>query len=105
MLQFLKKLFGGGTPTDFKQLVKDGALILDVRTPGEFNSGHIKGALNMPLNEINKRVNELKKKNKAVITCCRSGSRSSVAKGVLQSAGIDCYNGGAWNVLEQKINQ
>lgn len=103
MLGFIKKLFAGGPAVDYKELLKDGALIVDVRTPGEFNTGHIKGALNIPLDVIKSRIDELKRKNKTIITCCRSGNRSSMAKGILHAAGIDCYNGGAWNTLDQKI--
>lgn len=43
MLGFIKKLFTGGPAVDYKQLLEDGALIVDVRTPGEFKTGHIKG--------------------------------------------------------------
>jgi rhodanese-related sulfurtransferase len=74
-------------------------VIVDVRTPGEFNSGHGKGAINIPLDSISSRVAELKKMNKPVITCCRSGSRSGMAKRILSSAGIECYNGGPWSSL------
>lgn len=103
MLGFIKKLFAGGSAVDYKQLLRDGAVIVDVRTPGEFKTGHIKGALNIPLDGIKSRIDELKRKNKTIITCCRSGNRSVMAKGILHSAGIDCYNGGAWNTLDQKI--
>ncbi|OQP59036.1 hypothetical protein A4R26_21855 [Niastella populi] len=47
---------------------------------------------------------DLKKKGKPIITCCRSGNRSGIAKGILSSAGIECYNGGAWNSLNNKIS-
>lgn len=100
MLEFLKKLFGGGPAVNFSELVSQGAMIVDVRTPGEFRSGHIQGAVNIPLDTIKGRVAELKKKNKPVITCCRSGSRSGMAKSILSSAGVECYNGGAWNNLQ-----
>lgn len=103
MINFFKKLFGGGPQVNFSDLVKDGAIIVDVRTPGEYRSGHIKGSLNIPLDEIRKKTNELKAKKKVVITCCRSGNRSGMAKSILQSAGIECYNGGPWNVLNNKI--
>lgn len=102
MLSLLKKLFGGSS-VDFKQLVSEGAVIIDVRTPGEFKSGHIKGAINIPLDQIRNRIPELKKKNTKLITCCRSGSRSGMAKGILVSAGLDCVNGGPWDSLNRKI--
>lgn len=103
MLNFIKKLFAGGTPIDFKSLVSAGAIIVDVRTPGEYRGSHIQGSVNIPLDQIKSKIAELKKKNKPVITCCRSGNRSSMAKGVLKSAGIECYNGGAWDSLKNKI--
>lgn len=104
MIEFLRKLFGGAPAVDFKSLVREGAVIVDVRTPGEFASGHIKGSVNIPLDMIRGKVADLKKKGNTVITCCRSGNRSSVAKGILASAGITAYNGGAWNVLRDKIS-
>lgn len=103
MLAFLKKLLGGGTPVDYKALLSQGAVIVDVRTAAEFKSGHINGAVNIPLDVIKSKAAELKKKNKPVITCCRSGSRSGMAKSMLSAAGVECYNGGAWNMLNTKI--
>lgn len=103
MLNFLKKLFSAGTPIDFKSLVNAGAIIIDVRSPGEYRDGHIKGSINIPLEQVKSKSSEIKMKNKPVITCCRSGNRSGMAKGVLQSAGIECYNGGAWDSLNNKL--
>lgn len=102
MLGFLKKLFGG-TTVDFKELVNNGAIIVDVRSPGEYKTGHIKGSKNFPLDSIRSKVNDLKKTNKPVITVCRSGARSGMAKGILKSAGIEVYNGGPWFSLQNKI--
>lgn len=104
MIEFFKKLFGGGPKVDYRSLMEQGALIVDVRTPGEFTSGHIKGAVNIPLDTIRLKTAELKKKNKVIITCCRSGNRSSMAKGILISAGITAYNGGSWSALEAKLS-
>ncbi len=103
MLNLLKNMFSTAPQADYAALVKNGALIIDVRTPGEFNSGHIKGSINIPLDDIRNKTEELKKKNKVIITCCRSGNRSGMAKSMLQSAGIECHNGGAWNVLNNQI--
>lgn len=102
MLGFLKKLFSGKA-LDYKELVAGGAIIVDVRSTGEFLSGHIPGSRNYPLEGIRARIKDLKKTNKPVITVCRSGTRSGMAKNILRSAGIEVYNGGPWNSLLGKI--
>jgi rhodanese-related sulfurtransferase len=103
MLNVFKNLFSSAPEVDYAKLVNSGAMIVDVRSPGEFNSGHINGSINIPLEEIKNKSGELKKKNKVIITCCRSGNRSGIAKSILDNQGIECYNGGAWNVLDHKI--
>lgn len=102
MIGFLKKLFGGSS-VDYKELVGRGAIIADVRSPMEFKSGHISGSKNYPLDTLRSKLAELKKQNKPVITVCRSGGRSAMAKSILQSAGIEVYNGGPWTSLQRKI--
>ena len=101
MFDFLKKLFGPGT--DYKALVQSGAIIIDVRSPQEFDSGHIKGSKNIPVNIIQREVASIKKMGKPVITVCQSGARSGMAKSVLKAAGIEVYSGGAWFGLRAKI--
>lgn len=103
-MSFLSALFGNKEKTDYKQLLADGAIIVDVRGPGEYAGGHIKGSINIPLDNIDSRMNELKSKNKTVITCCRSGLRSGMAKSKLSHNGLTVYNGGAWDSLNEKIN-
>lgn len=102
MLGFLKKIFGG-VSVNYSELMTKGAVIVDVRTAGEFKAGHIAGSRNFPLDSIRTKVAELKKLNKPVITVCRSGARSGMAKSILQSAGIEVYNGGPWTSLKNKI--
>jgi len=101
MFSFFKKLFGPGT--DYKLLVQNGAVIIDVRSPQEFDNGHIKGSKNIPVNIIQREVNSIKKMGKPIITVCQSGARSGMAKGILKSAGIEVYNGGSWYGLRSKI--
>lgn len=104
MLSALKKLFGFGPSVDYAQLVKDGAIIVDVRSKSEYLSGHIKGSLNIPLDTLSNNLNKIKDKNKPVITCCASGMRSASAKGILTSKGYtQVYNGGGWYGLNNKI--
>jgi phage shock protein E len=102
MLGFLKKLFGGAS-VNFKELVSNGAIIVDVRSASEYKAGHISGSKNFPLDNIRTKVTELKKINKPVITVCRSGARSGMAKGILKSAGLEVYNGGPWMSLKNKL--
>lgn len=102
MLTFLKKILGG-TRVNFKELLDNGAVILDVRTPGEFKSGHISGSKNFPLDQIRQKTAEIKKWNKPVITVCRSGARSGIARNILKTAGVEVYNGGSWNGLQAKL--
>ena len=100
-MSLLKKLFGG-TSVDFKTLVKEGAMIIDVRSPAEFNGGHVKGAVNIPLQAIQSSFNKIPK-NKVIITCCASGMRSGSAKSLLKAAGYDVHNGGGWMSLKSKL--
>lgn len=103
MLSKIKEVLGFGTPTDYKQLIKNGAVIIDVRTSGEFASGHIKGSKNIPLTQISKAISTLDA-SKPIITCCASGIRSAQAKVVLKSNGFtEVYNGGGWRSLQGKL--
>ncbi len=102
-MSFFSRLFSSAPPVDYVELLKRGAIIVDVRTPGEYAQGHIKGSMNIPLDSIRSKVAEFKSKNKPVITCCRSGARSGSAKSILTDAGVECYNGGAWNTLDSML--
>lgn len=103
MLDFLKNIFGLGTPVDFSGLIKKGATIIDVRTKGEYQGGHIKGSVNLPLDVLNNNLSKFKK-DKIIITCCASGIRSASAKSILKSNGFtEVYNGGGWINLQNKI--
>jgi phage shock protein E len=103
MLGFIKKLLAGSPAVNYAELVKSGAQIIDVRSAGEFSGGHIKGALNIPLNNLQSNLGKIKK-NKPVITCCASGMRSSSARSILLSSGYtEVYNGGGWMSLQNKI--
>ena|SRR5438552_1921333 len=101
MFGFMRRLMG--PKTNFKSLQQAGAIILDVRTPAEYQQGHIPGSLNVAINQVSLAVADLKKQNKPVITCCRSGARSAAAAGILKNAGIEVYNGGAWNELLNQL--
>jgi len=80
-----------------------GAVILDVRTPQEYRSGHIQGSKNIPLDQVDRKINDIKKLGKPVITCCASGMRSGTVAGKLNHAGIEAINGGGWTSLARKL--
>ncbi len=99
----IKNLLGMGPAVDYKQLMAEGAVIVDVRTKGEYQGGHIKGSVNIPLDTLGGQLKKIDK-NKPVITCCASGMRSASAKGLLQSKGYSrVYNGGGWAGLQSKL--
>ena len=84
---------------NLEDIIAQGALIVDVRTPEEYNDGHIDGSLNIPLDEIEKATSWLIKDVPAVVVCA-SGSRSTVAKEILETRGYTkVYNGGSWDGL------
>ena len=70
-------------------------LVVDVRTPGEFGSGAVPGAVNLPLDELMNRISELGEVNRDITVYCASGARSAYAKQILQRAGFqNVENGG-----------
>ncbi len=97
------KSFLGMKSVDYASLVKDGAQIVDVRSKGEFSGGHIRGSLNIPVQDLENNLKKLKK-DKPVITCCASGMRSASAKNILLKNGFkEVHNGGSWGGLERKL--
>ncbi|NNM15226.1 MAG: rhodanese-like domain-containing protein, partial [Bacteroidia bacterium] len=80
-------------------LLINGAIVVDVRTVEEFNSGHVKGSLNIPMSSLLSNMERLK--GKEVILVCRSGMRAQNAKGMLKSNGIQAYNAGAWQNISE----
>jgi phage shock protein E len=104
MFQLLKNLLGFGPKVDYSELVKQGAMILDVRSKGEYASGHIKGSTNISVDQLQNNMSKLKNKDQVIITCCASGMRSASAKSILKSNGFkEVYNGGGWSSLRNKI--
>lgn len=98
-----KNLFNKET-IPYKELVKAGALIMDVRSPQEFGSGHIEGSVNIPLDDLQSSLIDLKRNRRAIITVCRSGTRSIMAQNILSAAGLEGYNGGPWNQLQKRLD-
>ena len=76
------------------------ATILDVRTPEEFSGSHYPNAINIPLNELPQRVDEIKQLKQPIVAYCRSGNRSGMAVAILRQSGLtNVFNGGGLNEL------
>lgn len=104
MINALKNLFGFEPKVDYAQLVKEGAIILDVRSKGEYDGGHIMGSVNIPVDQLRSNFSKLKNKSKPIITCCASGMRSASAKRLLTASGYEVvHNGGSWSSLQNKL--
>lgn len=96
---------GGSNGSKVGQLLNEGAVVVDVRTPAEFQGGHVAGSKNIPLNLISNRVDEIKAFNKPVVLCCASGNRSGQATAYLKQHGITCENGGSWMEVNALASQ
>jgi phage shock protein E len=82
---------------NIEKLIKENkGTVVDVRSPGEFQGGNVSGSINIPLQEINNRIDELKSLAQPLILCCASGGRSGMATQVLSQSGIECGNAGSW---------
>jgi len=77
--------------------------IVDVRTPAEFLGGHVKGSINIPLQEISIRINEIKSLPQPIQFGCASGNRSGQATSFVKSHGLDCSNAGSWMEVNAKL--
>ncbi len=99
---FLDFLFGKKkqAKVDFKQLISDGATILDVRTLEEFEAGHIDGAVHIPLQVLSENLNKIKTLPTPIVAYCRSGRRSGIATSIINKAGVETYNGGGMEALK-----
>lgn len=89
-------MFGTDSSSVVKEMIAKGAVIIDVRSPAEFQGGHVAGSVNIPLQIIDGKIEEIKAMNKPVVLCCASGNRSGQATYILQAQGVECENGGSW---------
>ena len=77
---------------DVEALPRDGSVtLLDTRTEAEYNRGHIDGYINIPVDDLRERINEIDK-TRPVYVICQSGLRSYIASRILTQNGFDCYN-------------
>lgn len=104
MFGIFKNLFSGSDTTAMDNLIKNGAFLVDVRSPGEFADGHVKGSVNIPLDQIKNQLAQFKGKENTVVFC-RSGNRSSQAKAILEQNGFtNVTNAGTWKDVNAMVN-
>jgi len=98
-MNLFKLIFG--EKVNLQEVISGGATIIDVRTKAEFQSGHLKNSINIPVDKLSQNIQKLNK-NMPVVTCCASGARSASARKILKSNGFEqVYNGGAWYSLRK----
>lgn len=73
-------------------VAEQGAALVDVREPGEWDAGHAPGALHVPLDQVPERVAEIPTPPTTVVVVCRSGYRSALAAAWLRGQGRDAVN-------------
>lgn len=92
----LLSIFGFGK-SKIKNALRNGAIVIDVRTPQEFDRGKVPESINIPVDRIAANAERIKGMNRPVIFCCASGNRSSNAVNIMKEKGLkDVYNGGSW---------
>lgn len=98
-------LFGNAGDTQLSEALKSEVFLVDVRTPSEFSSGSVCGAVNIPLDTLPNQLAQFKNK-KNIIVFCRSGARSAQAKNILEQKGFqNVINGGNWQKVNQAVNE
>lgn len=99
MFKLIKSLFSRPDDQILIEAIKDGAFLVDVRSAGEFASGSVPGAVNIPLDQIEAKLDKFKDK-RSIIVFCLSGGRSSQAHVILERNGFDnVLNAGTWNYV------
>ena len=103
---YMLKRVGQISRKDARSHLKNGALVIDVRSPAEFNSGHLSNAMNLPLEEIETALpRRVKDKNQLLLLHCQSGARSGVARKKLNGIGyVNAFNLGSYGRAARVVN-
>ena len=89
-----------------KEAIRNGAVIIDVRTPHEYDNGKVPGSINIPVDRIAANIERIKAMRKPVVIVCESGMRSNTARNILRSAGMqNVHTGGSWESVLKMINR
>lgn len=104
---FMMKKSGQISAKDALEKLRNGALVIDVRSPGEFSSGHLPKAINIPLDEIETALpKRVKDKDQVLLLHCASGMRSGAAKQKLKGMGYaNVFNLGSFGRAESILNR
>lgn len=105
MFSFLQNALSGNN--ELKEQLTKSPFLLDVRTEQEFAGGSVTGAVNIPLDALDKQLKKLPTdKDHAIVVFCRSGGRASNAQAILAQAGYhNVVNGGSWQNVQQQLPQ
>lgn len=99
------KIFTHYSNINYDNLLERGVLIVDVRTSAEYLKDHIQGAINIPLRQLKKNLNELNKNMRPVLFYCKSGKRSQKAYHKALEQRVDCYHGGTMAEVHQALQR
>ena len=88
--------FGAKRKEKIREMLNNNGLIVDVRSKMEFDTGNVKGSVNVPLESLKHKTSKLKNMKRPLVLVCRSGARSGTAAYQLSQEGIECINGGRW---------
>lgn len=102
-MSWLSDIFGGG---GINQALREGAVIIDLRTAYEYDQGHIPRSLNIPVDRVKANIDRIRDLKKPVILCCSQGNHCWEASALLREAGIGkVINGGDWRSLLRKTER
>jgi phage shock protein E len=105
MFGIFKNIFSKKITIQMEKSIKEGAFLVDVRTPAEFAEGHVNGSINIPLDQVANQLDKFKEKEQ-IIVFCRSGNRSGQAKMILEQNGFkNVINGGTWQDVKEAISK
>jgi len=97
-MSWLSDIFGGGG--SIRQALREGAVIIDLRTAYEYDQGHIPQSLNIPIDRIRANIVRIRDLRRPVVLCCGTGTHCREGADILRAAGITpVYNGGSWQSL------
>ncbi len=103
-MSWLSDIFGGGDR--IRQALRDGAVVIDLRTAYDYDQGHVPRSLNIPMDRIRANIGRIENLNKPVILCCGNGSHCREAAIFLEEAGITrVINGGHWQSVLRKMGK